>query len=125
METLEFAKYYDITEFAKEHNFYDEFEKIFICSDVWDFWIARVTKDMYFDEHKGEYKDDEGSYLIERNKIPKESKGQTIGSTEELAKVIEEDDLSNWDMKNAHSMDEVIEILDGGYGIETLELSEI
>lgn len=95
---------------------YKEFERIFICSDTWDFWIARICKDTYDDPRNG-YETAEGYYLVERNKIAKDRKGQDISSQRQLIKILEEDDLSNWDCENNDSLEDAIEMIDGGWGI--------
>lgn len=118
---LDFAKYYHITSIAKKHSkVYDEYEKIFICCDTWDFWIARLLKGYRFDGDEG-YVEDEDTYILERNKVEKQYKEQTISTLEELQEILDEDDLGNWDCFNVKSVEEAVEMLDGGYGIETLE----
>jgi hypothetical protein len=118
IQPFEFAQYVDITEFAKQHNphQYNDFVKIFICVDVWDYWIARIVKDMRDDDLNG-YEDCPGWFLVERNKIPMENKGDNIRSVNKLKRILDEDDLSNWDCINAESMEEAIEMLDQGFGI--------
>ncbi len=112
--SLEFAKYYDITTFAKAHNGlnYNDYEKIFVCVDVNDYWIARIMKDI-----NDEYEREEGKFLIERQNIAKEKK-DGIHSARQLKKVLDEDDLSNWDNYECDSIEECIEVLDGGFGVK-------
>ena len=109
---FEFAKYYDVTEFAKHHNpQYNDFEKIYVCVDVTDYWVARIVKDT-----NEEYETEEGTFLVERNMIAKD-RGRGIKSRQQLIGVLDEDDLSNWDCTEATSLDEAIEMIDGGFGI--------
>ncbi len=116
-QAFEFGTYTDITEYAKaKDSQYNDFEKVYICSDTWDYWIARICKDTYDDERKG-YETAEGWYLVERNKIGKESKGESIKSRRDLNRILEEDDLSNWDTLNNRSLEAAIEAIDGGFGI--------
>lgn len=110
---FEFAKYTDITDYAKKVvPEYNEYERVFICPDVWDFWICRILKG--FNE---DYEESPESFLVERNKIPMKSKGERISSTYKLKLILEEDDFGNWDCKEADSLEKCIEIVDGGYGI--------
>jgi hypothetical protein len=115
MKPLEFAKYYDITELAKEYNpDYASYEKIYICIDTWDFWIARIAKDLNED-----YEVEKGSILVERNKIQKE-RGQGLRTKTQIENVLEDDDLGNWDYEQVYSLKEAIELIDDGFGIGTL-----
>lgn len=92
---LEFAKYYDITDFAKKHNKeYLTYEKIFICVDTWDFWIARIQKGWRNDEELG-YVEDEDNIILERNKVAKPRKGAGIECDMQLKKALDEDDFGN------------------------------
>lgn len=118
MKPFEFAKYYDITDVAKEHNSlsYKDYEKIFICVDTWDYWIARIMKNT-----NDEYEHEEGVFLIERNKIEKSTKSSGIDSKKQLLKILDEDDLSNWDNLQCDSLGNAIEQLEDGFGIGTLE----
>ena len=71
---MEFAKYYDVTKILeklikeeklntyKDENIYE----LFIYADNNDFWVARVYKDT-----NEEWENEEGIWLIERNKINK------------------------------------------------------
>lgn len=117
MKTLEFAKYYDITELAKNYNpDYVSYEKIYICVDTWDFWIARIAKDLNED-----YETEEGSYLLERNKIGKEMRSQMLRTKTQIESVLDEDDFGNWDFEQVYSLEEAIELIDDGFGIGTIE----
>lgn len=114
-----FGTFVDVTEYAKKNHAYAEYEKVFVCVDTWDFWIARILKDVRNDDLNG-YEECKGSYILERNKIAKESKADGIGSYAKLYKVLEKDDLSSWDCHNTKSLKECIELLDDGFGIEQI-----
>ena len=71
---MEFAKYYDVSKLVdnmiekQEIDSYpsgtEKFEGVYICADTNDFWICRITKG-----YNTEFEEDEGKYLVERNKI--------------------------------------------------------
>ncbi len=117
---LEFARYTDITEFAKKlhPDKYNEYNKIFICSDVKTVWVARVLEG--YDE---DYNNCEDSFILERNNIDRyeasDMKRMTLlGKSERFVEIIlEEDDLSNWDFEVCDSEEEAIDMLDDGFGI--------
>lgn len=109
---LEFAKYTEVTKLAKELNQgYAEYERIFVCPDTNDMWLCRILKGYDY-----EYEKDENSYLLERNKIELPWKHYTVG--EEFVKIcLEEDDFCNWDSEQSYDLEELIEMVDGGFGI--------
>jgi hypothetical protein len=110
---FEFAKATDITDFVKEEFGYmyeDEVVRVYITPDTHDYHILRIVKGL--DE---DYEESEDSFLLEWNKIPK-SRGSFIRSEEDLKRIIEEDDGSNWDVKEYYSLQECIDEIDGGYG---------
>lgn len=114
---FEFAKYTEITDLAFEVKpaYKDEgYIRFFICPDVNDFWLVRVLEG--FNE---EYKKEEGVFLLERNNIGK-TKTETL-NTNKVKKIIEEDDLSNWDLQEYTTIEKLIEDLDAGYGINNLK----
>ena len=112
---FEFGKYTDITELYKKYNEDlqegDGYIKFFICLDVNDFWIIRVLKDF-----NAEYEKEEGAFLLERNMIQKDSKQQSLNLSK-VKELIIEDDFSNWDIKEYFDLEELIDDIDGGYGI--------
>lgn len=109
---FEFAKYHDITAIAKKHKpDYEGYTKILLCVDVNDFWIARIQEG--FNKN---YEREDGIWMVERNKIGKESKRQTISSLKQLKAVLDEDDLGNWDLETGDSEEEVLGMLDDGFG---------
>lgn len=112
---FELSKYADVTEFAKSYNSeYKTYEKILVCVDVHDFWIARILKGYRYDEDEG-YVRKEDSYILERNNISKRRK-ENITSEHKLKIVLSKDDFSNWDCENCESEDDALMMLDGGYG---------
>ena len=88
--------------------------RFFICPDVTDFWLARVLEGV-----NENYENEDGAFLIERNNIWK-SKGEGL-TLAKVNKIIKEDDGSNWDIQEAASIKDVIEIIDGGWGINNLK----
>lgn len=115
---FEFAKYTEITDFAHEINplYKNEgFVRFFICPDVWDYWFVRILKG--YDE---DYNEDEESYILERNKISKDRKTDKL-SLSKVKKIIEEDDGSSWDFQQSYDIDELIDMLDDGFGINNLK----
>ena len=112
---FEFAKYTEITNIYKKHSDSlhdgDGYIRFFICLDVNDFWLVRVIEGVNED-----YEKEEGTYLLERNNIPKESKKQDL-SLSKVIELIKEDDFSNWDIKQYSDLEELIEDIDGGFGL--------
>ena len=118
---LEFAKYYDITAVAKAHNAdYNQYEKIFVCVDTNNFWIARVLKGYTNDENNG-YEPNENGVILERNKIDKQTKASGIERHSQLIKVLNDDDMGNWDCENIDTVEQAVEMLDDGFGIGVYE----
>ena len=115
---FEFAKYTEITDFALKVNpqYKNEgYVRFFICPDVWDFWFIRIL------EGYGEgYEKEVGSFILERNKIPMDVKGENL-SIRKLRNIIEEDDGSNWDYEQSYDLEELIDMLDDGFGILNLK----
>lgn len=115
---FEFAKYTEITDFAFEvnPNYKNEgFHRFFICPDVWDFWFVRILKGYENDDKEG-YVKNEDNYILERNNIAMNKKGEVL-TMERLRKIIEEDDGSNWDLQQGEDIEELIDMLDEGFGI--------
>lgn len=69
---MEFAKYYDVTEYVKELCKNKElecyvgcdFKGVYVCEDSNDYWIVRISKG-----YNADFEEDENSYLAEREKI--------------------------------------------------------
>lgn len=116
---LEFGKYTDITNFAKkvDPSMYDMYEKIYICPDTNNWWVAMIQKDV--DEN---YDECPGAYLIERNNPDYPNYGKCPNSVfvapeSHVRQVLEDWDGSCWDNYQAYSLHEAIEVVDGGWGI--------
>ena len=112
---FEFAKYTEVTDLYKKHSDNlqkgDGYIRFFMCLDVNDFWIIRVLEGFNEESEK-----EEGTYLLERNNIQKDSKKQDLSLTKAI-ELIKEDDFSNWDIKEYFDLDELIEDIDGGFGL--------
>lgn len=111
---FEFAKYTDVTKLAFELN--PEYEKnsyvkVFLCEDTKVFWISRVLKG--FNE---EYEEDEDSYLVERERVDKTSRAEKL-KLPRAKQIVASDELENWDYYQYDSLEEAIESIDGGYGL--------
>lgn len=124
--TFEFAKYTEITDFALKTNpeyVTGNYVRVFICPDVWDFWLVRIMKGYEDVEDEG-YVPNEDNYILERNKIEMDVKGQSL-TISKVRQIIEDDDFSNWDILQGEDIEELIDSLDQGYGIlDRKELEE-
>jgi len=115
---FEFAKYTEITDYAfKVNPSYknDKYVRFFICQDVWDFWFVRILKGYENDEEEG-YIENPENYILERNKIEMDRKGQKL-TLSKVKQIIEEDDGSNWDLQQGYDIEELVDMLDEGFGI--------
>lgn len=110
---FEFAKATDITEFAKKNfpEMYGGCKKIFITTDVNDYHILRVIEG-----YGKDYEEEEGSFILEWQKIYK-MKTDKISSLNRLKKILEQDDGGNWAYTVFSSFGDVMERVDGGYGV--------
>lgn len=117
----------------------DKFVGVYVCMDTNDFWISRINKDLNED-----YDHEEGIYLVERNKFDiytvadklfelyKKRLPMTLNKntchdyfdkfkTKDICRAVimldDWDGLCNWDNCEAKSLEAVIDIIDGGYGI--------
>jgi len=111
---FKFGKYTEITEFAfkinpdyKKHGYI----RFFVCPDVWDFWFIRILKG-----YNEEYEKQENSYILERNKIAMDVKGENLNITK-LKNIIKEDDGENWDIQQSEDINKLIDMIDNGFGI--------
>jgi len=114
---FEFAKYTEITDLVFKHDKQAKKEgyiRFFICPDVWDVWFVRILEGFGED-----YEVEEGSFILERNNIENEYKGQEL-TLKRVKEIIEDDDRSNWDYEVSDDVDELIDILDDGFGILNL-----
>lgn len=111
---FEFAKYTEITDyvFRIDPSLKNQgYVRFFICPDVNDFWLVRILEG--FNE---DYEKESGSYILEREKIPNDYKGQKL-QLSKLKRIILEDDGGNWDMKQGYDIESLIDMLDDGFGI--------
>ncbi len=109
---FEFAKVTEVTDMA--HSLNKEYEnngisRIFLCPDTISIWVYRLLENI-----SGEYEYKPGSFLIERQQI---DKPKELRLTIDLARsILLSDNMAVWDSIEAHSIEEVYDILDGGYG---------
>lgn len=117
----------------------DYCKALYICMDTHDFWICRILEG-----YNSEYEQQEDKWLVERNKIDKyrfveflkEYKKDDSETTTRYARdyyinecfllddiietlILMDDDngLEGWDNCECDSLEEAVEIIDGGYGI--------
>lgn len=118
---LEFAKYTDITTFAKElSSEYNQYEKVLICPDVNTSWVARIL--LGFDD---DYNVCEDAVLIESNNLDKfgvkHNKHFKSWTNIAYAKAILEADLEtgleNYEIIECDDMDEAFKKLSDISGI--------
>ena len=110
---FEFAKYTEITDYAFEvnPNYKNEgFVRFFICPDVTDFWFVRILAN-----HNEDYAIEEGCFVLERNNIPKARREEL--TLAKVKKIILEDDGCNWDIQSGYDIENLIDMLDDGFGI--------
>lgn len=147
MDKMEFAKYYNVTgvlnKMLEEGNkllsyIKNYYQGLYICQDTHDFWVCRILEG-----YNEEFEQEEGSWLVERNKITKydlldfiqeddeyklefcnrHSRDVAIDSFEakELIKyvILYDDDkgLEGWDNTQCDSLEQCIKVIDGGFGI--------
>ena len=116
MKAFEFAKATDITEYAKERFafMYKEYEKVYIVPDTNDYHILRILGG-----YNEDYEKEDGVWLLEENLIPKQ-KGEGVSSLRQLHSILMKDDGGNYDFIVRHCIDDCIEKVDGGFGINVL-----
>lgn len=117
----------------------DKFVGVYVCMDTNDFWISRISKDVNED-----YNYEEGTYLVERNKFDIytvadklfELYDKRLPTTlnkniyhdyfdqfkaKDICRAVimldDWDGLSNWDNCEAESLEDAIDIINGGFGI--------
>lgn len=124
----------------------EKFEGVYVCMDTNDFWISRINKGYNEEYEKDEDKYliernkisiyDVMDKLYEQygKKLPEFNENEWSGykknkvhdylrkfSTLNIIKAVilldDYDGLSNWDCCESDSLEEAIEIIDGGYGI--------
>ena len=125
---------------------YDKFEGVYVCMDTNDFWINRINKGYNEEYEKNDekyliernkisiYDVMDKLHELYSKKLPDfeeadlqfEMKNKCHNylkkfNTKDICKAVilldDYDGLSNWDCCEADSLDEAIEIIDGGYGI--------
>ena len=117
---FEFAKYTEVTELAFKVNpeyQANSYERIFLCCDTKVFWIARILKG-----YGEDYEEIEGSYIVERDRKDKWAKTEKLNRPK-AEKLLINDELENWDYEVYDCLEDAIESLDGGFGIN--DLSEV
>ena len=115
---FEFAKYTEITDYAfKVRPDYknDGYVRFFICPDVLDYWFVRILQG-----YNKDYEKDEGCFVLEQDKIAKHSKAENLGLSK-VKEIILDDCGESWDIEERYDIDELIEMLDGGFGILNLK----
>lgn len=124
----------------------DKFHGVYVCEDSNDFWISRILKgyneeyerddNMYLVErnkidiydvmdklHELHGKklpnfNECVGHMQKRNAIKRYiSQHRTLNIIKAVIILDDYDGLSNWDCCEAHSLEEAVEIIDGGYGI--------
>ena len=124
----------------------DKYKGVYVCEDSNDFWISRILKgyneeyekddDMYLVERNKidiydvmdklhelhgkklpNFNECVGN-MQKRNAIKRYiSQHGTLNIIKAVIILDDEDGLSNWDCYEANSLEEAVEIIDGGYGI--------
>ena len=113
---IEFGIFTEVTKLAKSvaPNTYDIYEKVYICPDTRNWWIVGIQKDI-----NDKYEKEEGTWLCERADIAystEKCRPLYLGM-DYVKKALEEFDGSCWDNFEASSLEEAIEQIDGGFGI--------
>ena len=117
---LEFGKYTDVTNLAKEVNpdYLGDYYKVYICPDTENWWLACVQKDINDD-----YEREVGTYLIERDLIEYDTPKlrNEFLSKENVVNVLKNRNGDFWDATEFSSFEDVVDSVDGGYGINEEE----
>lgn len=124
----------------------DKFEGVYVCMDTNDFWISRINKgyNEEYEREDGKYLVERNKISIydvmdklyeqfgkqlpefKENDMQFQMKNKVHNyidkfKTKDIIKAViildDEDGLCNWDCCEADSLEEAIEIIDGGYGI--------
>lgn len=120
MMKFEFGKFTEVTKFAKSimPDMYDIYERIYICPDTRNWWLIGIQKDINKD-----YEVEEGTWLCERAEISYIS-GKVKSAylnINYVRKALEDFDGCLWDNFETSSLEEAIEQIDGGFGINPEE----
>ena len=115
MKKYEFGKYTDITKLAKKTNpaLFDFYEKVFICPDTNNIWLSMIQYGV--DE---DYEECDG-YLLERDDIDYYNYDTDASSLDDevVKEIIDDWDGSVWDTYETDTLEDAIELIDGGWGI--------
>lgn len=124
----------------------DKFKGVYVCMDTNDFWIARINKGYNLDYNKEEgkylvernrisiydvmdrlhelygkklpdFKESDLQYEVKNKCHDYLSKFKERDIIKSVIYLDDFDGLSNWDNYEADSLQEAIDIIDGGYGI--------
>lgn len=114
---FELGKYTDVTKLANSLYSHKEYAKVFICPDIENIWLVRVLVG-----YNEEYEKVDGAILFERDNPDYEFGIIPKGMYKRVPKlfartVLEQDQFENWDMVSFETMEELLEVLDGGFGI--------
>ncbi len=118
---FEFARYTDVTAYAKRlssdecYNEYDVYDKILICPDTNDTWIAKIQTG-----YDSDFEKVEGAVIVERNNIEGFGAKWTDITSPNYAYAMlmaDMEDGCNWDVNDYDSVRDALEDLDGGFGI--------
>jgi len=118
---FEFARYTDVTKYAKKYskdksfNEYVVYEKILICPDTHDCWVAKIQVG-----YNEQFEKDPDKVIIERNKL--DGMGARWGDITDpmYCREVLRLDIEYgcyWDVIEYDTIEEAIEDLDGGFGI--------
>ena len=123
--TFKFAVATDVTELANKVNpeyKENDYVKVFLTPDVKNIWIIRVLKGYRYEEDEG-YVDDEDSFILESEMVDYETRldGSDIQLNLRTArKILKNDSFENLECVNCDTLEEAIEIVDNGWGINQL-----
>lgn len=114
---LEFAKYTDVTAFAKQVNplMFGIYAKVYICPDTNNWWLVTIQEGVNKD-----FDPNPDVCLVGRDRIayPNYSRCHEVFLSISVARdVIENWDGSFWDTYEAADLEEAIRAVDGSYGI--------
>lgn len=111
---FEFAKYTEVTELAHKVNpayKSNNYSRVFLCSDTKGVWLSRILEGV-----NGDYESCEGVYLVERDYIEHNRKHEKL-SLARAQQILVDDEFENWDYVECGSLEDALEVIDGGYGI--------
>lgn len=115
MAKTKFGIYVECTTLAKKLDKYDMYlgvHSVWVCRDTHDYWIAKVHENL-----NDEYESEEGTWLIERNKIDHEHIGSNSPTDLSRAIKLDLDDGCNWDNFQCDSYVNVIDVLSQSFGV--------